>query len=258
MVRGLELFRRHFRAFADRYALIGGTACDLILSEAGLSFRATKDLDIVLCIESLDTEFARTFWAFVKAGGYGTGETAEGGRRFYRFQKPVEPGYPAMLELFSRVPDALSIAEGSHLTPIPTGGEVSSLSAILLEGDYYDWIQAGRRIVDSIPVVGATHLVALKARAWLDLRAREEEGEEIDSRSIRKHRNDVFRLFQVIDPDAALRPPRRIVDDMSSFLKQVESEELDLRALGLATISREAIFEGLRRLFRSTPEREVR
>jgi hypothetical protein len=74
------------------------------------------------------------------------------------------------------------------------------------------------------------HLVALKARAWLDLRAREGEGEKIDGRSIRKHRNDVFRLFQVIDPDADLRPPRRIVDDMSSFLKQVESEELDLRA----------------------------
>ena len=52
MVRGLDLFREHFKDFADRYVLIGGTACDLIMSEVGLQFRATKDLDIVLCIES--------------------------------------------------------------------------------------------------------------------------------------------------------------------------------------------------------------
>ena len=64
MVRGLDLFREHFKDFADRYVLIGGTACDLIMSEVGLQFCATKVLDIVLCIESVDPEFARAFWAF--------------------------------------------------------------------------------------------------------------------------------------------------------------------------------------------------
>ena len=49
MVKGLGLFKEHFRPYTDRYVLIGGTACDLAFEEAGLSFRATKDLDIVLC-----------------------------------------------------------------------------------------------------------------------------------------------------------------------------------------------------------------
>ncbi len=31
MVKGLDLFRDHFRDFADRYVLIGGTACDLVM-----------------------------------------------------------------------------------------------------------------------------------------------------------------------------------------------------------------------------------
>ena len=70
MVKGLDLFRAHFRDFADRYVLIGGTACDLIMDEAGLEFRATKDLDIVLCIEALDLSFAKAFWEFVEAGQY--------------------------------------------------------------------------------------------------------------------------------------------------------------------------------------------
>lgn len=104
MVRGLDLFREHFKSLMDRYVLIGGTACDLIMKEAGLRFRATKDLDIVLCIESIDPEFARAFWAFVKAGGYQVQESDRGKPRFYRFLKPTRETYPAMLELFPAPP----------------------------------------------------------------------------------------------------------------------------------------------------------
>jgi hypothetical protein len=46
MVKGLEVFREHFRDYADRYLLIGGAACDLAMSAAALPFRATKDLAI--------------------------------------------------------------------------------------------------------------------------------------------------------------------------------------------------------------------
>ena len=46
-MRGLDRFKAHFEPFADRYVLIGGTACTLVMEEVGLEFRATKDLDIV-------------------------------------------------------------------------------------------------------------------------------------------------------------------------------------------------------------------
>ena len=36
MVKGLEVFREHFRNFADRYVLIGGAACDIAMNGAGL------------------------------------------------------------------------------------------------------------------------------------------------------------------------------------------------------------------------------
>ncbi len=48
--------------------LIGGTACMLVMEEAGIPFRATKDLDIVLYVEALNKEFVSAFWKFVKAG----------------------------------------------------------------------------------------------------------------------------------------------------------------------------------------------
>jgi len=42
--------------------LIGGVATVIALEEAGLQARATKDLDLVLCLETLDQRFTVAFW----------------------------------------------------------------------------------------------------------------------------------------------------------------------------------------------------
>jgi hypothetical protein len=42
MVKGLEVFREHFRNFADRYVLIGGAACDIAMTGAGQSVGRPK------------------------------------------------------------------------------------------------------------------------------------------------------------------------------------------------------------------------
>lgn len=144
MVGGIGSFRTHFADYKDRYVLIGGTASTLAMEELGANFRATKDLDIVLCVEALDKEFARKFWDFVQLGGYENRQRSTGKRLFYRFYSPKDPNFPEMLELFSRIPDALQVVEGAQLTPIPVGSEVSSLSAILLDDAYYKLIHSIR------------------------------------------------------------------------------------------------------------------
>lgn len=78
MVGGLERFRDHFKEHAHQYALIGGSACDLLMEQVGLTFRATKDLDIVLIVEELDSGFARSFWEFIRAGRYAVAQSSEG------------------------------------------------------------------------------------------------------------------------------------------------------------------------------------
>lgn len=250
MVKGLERFRDHFAAFKDRYVLIGGTACDLLMATAGLTFRATRDLDIVLCVESLDREFAEAFWAFVNAGGYERNEASTGATRFYRFQKPSDDSCPVMLELFSRQPDAIVIAGESELTPIPVDDEVSSLSAILLDAECYRWIHDGRIELEGVPVVRAEHLIPLKARAWTDLRTRRDSGSQVDRRSISKHKNDVFRLVQIIDPDARPDPPGRVRDDMKRFIEDVPAEPPDLKSLGIKGVSFEQSIDMLKTVYR--------
>ena len=90
MVKGLDVFRDHFAGHADQFVLIGGTAATLAMEDAGLAFRATKDLDIVLHIEALTPEFGVTFWSFVEQGGYDVRQASATGKPvFYRFQKPA-------------------------------------------------------------------------------------------------------------------------------------------------------------------------
>lgn len=105
---GLKKFSSHFADYQDRYIVIGGAATWLVLDAAGLEPRATKDLDIVLCVEVLDANFGIAFWEFIRAGGYEIQEKSEGEKSFYRFRKPAQTDYPYMLELFSRKPDSLT------------------------------------------------------------------------------------------------------------------------------------------------------
>lgn len=104
MVRGLEIFRQHFKEFTDNYIIIGGTACDIIIDNVGLTPRATKDIDIILVIEALSPEFVAHFWEFVKQGDYEVKEKSEEDRKYYRFLKPQVEEFPFQIELFSRIP----------------------------------------------------------------------------------------------------------------------------------------------------------
>ena len=176
MIQGLENFRVFFEGFEDRYTLIGGVACHLSMTEAGFNFRATKDLDIVLCAEALDSEFVKKFWEFIKEGEYEHQEKSSEGKQFYRFIKPKSDDFPFMLELFSRKPDDLLLEISNNLTPIPTDEEVSSLSAILLDDAYYECIQDGKEIVNNLPILKPEYIIPFKMKAWLDLTTRKNNG----------------------------------------------------------------------------------
>ena len=68
---GLKVFEEAFKGFEDQYVLIGGSATQLAMENAGELFsRTTKDLDIVVIVDALTPEFIEKFWEFVKAGEY--------------------------------------------------------------------------------------------------------------------------------------------------------------------------------------------
>ena len=102
MVTGLNVFRDYFADDTDKYVLIGGAACDIVFTSNDATFRATKDLDMVLIVEALSPEFGEKFWKFIDEGGYENCNTTSGKPQFFRFTEPKDPSYPKMIELFAR------------------------------------------------------------------------------------------------------------------------------------------------------------
>ena len=205
MVSGFTKFKERFQGFKNQYVIIGGTACDLIMENEELPFRATKDVDIVLIVESITAEFGRQFWEYVKEAGYEHLNKSTGNAQFYRFTSPKSKEYPYMIEIFSRNPDFIILEDDAVLTPLPIDDEISSLSAILLNEAYYELLKTGQMMVEGIPVLSPTCLIPFKAKAWLDLKERKLNGEQVDSKNIKKHKNDVFRLAQLITANPSLR-----------------------------------------------------
>ena len=235
MVRGLDRFREYFAGHEESYALIGGAACDILFGEAGLPFRATKDFDIVLCVEVVAVEFGAVFADFLEADGYRARERSTGRREFYRFHRPADETFPAMIELFARRPETLELSNGAELSPIPVEEDVISLSAILLDDDYFEALRKARRVIDEISLVDETILIPFKARAFLDLSGRKANGEDVDARHIRKHRADVFRLAQLLPGSGNLPLADPIRADLAAFLEQVASDpDFDYKGLKLA------------------------
>lgn len=251
MVRGIESFREWFRGYEDRYAIIGGTACDLLMTEEGLGFRATKDIDLVLIIEAVDAAFGSRFWEYVTAAGYEHRNKSTGVPQFYRFMNPGSGEYPSMIELFTRKPDAIILPEDAVLTPLLMDEEISSLSAILLDDDYYEFLRQGRIKVSGITVLSAPYLIPFKARAWLDLSRRRAAGERVDSKNIRKHKNDVFRLTELLDHDAESLAyiPDTIKSDMREFTDRMREEAVDLHQMGIRDRSQETILDELNAIY---------
>ncbi len=154
MVAGLKIFSEHFKGMESRFVIIGGTACDLWLGKEGFKFRETKDIDMVLVVEALDTAFIEHFWSFVKAG------------RYSAFRSPK-------------------------------------------------------------------CLIPLKARAYLDLKKRKEAGaQNVKGTDIKKHRNDVFRLYLSLKPEDSFDLPEVLKNDLREFLSAFSSGNTDWEDIG--------------------------
>lgn len=252
MVRGLEIFKEYFKDYSENYIIIGGTACDVIIDDAGFEARATKDIDIILIVEALTKEFVLKFWEFINDGEYEQREKSEDERKYYRFIQPKTKNFPLQIELFSKIPDLMDLEGEPHLTPIPVDDDLSSLSAILMDDEYYKFTINNSKIEAGAHFAGTEGLICLKAKAFLDLTQRKSEGEDVDGRNIRKHKTDIFRLAVLLPSEHQVELPDRIKNDLKAFVDSI-SEELPDKAIfkqmGIGAIDVEQVFRQIKSIF---------
>ena len=218
MVGGLDKFRETFANFSDNFVIIGGTACEEVLSGTEMRPRATMDIDIVVIVENMTTEFAKAFWKFIAEGEYRPGlrKGQEAAHKYvlYSFDNG-KAGYPIKIELLSRHNDIFTSA--THTEPLPIEGEVSSLSAIILDEPYYNLTISNSYVSNGLRYASPIALMALKARAYLNLLSDRENGLKINTKDIIKHRNDVLKLVATIPGTTKAFVDKEIVKTITDF-----------------------------------------
>ena len=226
-MEGLDKFRDAFADFSDNYVIIGGTACSIAMRETVVRARATHDIDMIVIVENMTEAFANRFWQFVREAGYRpekrrqeAGEPAK--YELYRFVDG-HIGYPEMLELLSRHPDVLGEPKGLVVEPLPMDGEVSSLSAIIMDEDFYNFTVEHSRLTDGIRHADSVALIALKAKAYLNLMADKLAGKHVNTKDIKKHRSDVLKNVVILD-DNQIDAPRSIAVCVNSFVASIRND----------------------------------
>lgn len=231
-VIGLDHFAEFFRGFGDCYTVIGGTACDILMSAYSTrTFRATKDLDMIVLMEDRFEEFAVRFWQYIREGGYTCGWKKDTDPHFYRFTEPKE-GYPKQIELFSRKPE-YHLQADVPVIPLHIDDDVSSLSAILLDDDFYDFMMSGRTELRGISILQAAYLIPFKMYAWLNLRQEKAQGHAVNDRDLRKHKNDVFQLMAIVPEGTHIQVWGHVEDAVERFVTEIRGENIVFRDLGI-------------------------
>jgi hypothetical protein len=189
MIHGLEHFRDRFKNYSKNFVLVGGVATHLQLEEARAPrVRPTRDLDIVLMIKP-SNEFITELKKYIIDGGYEIQQNAKGSPTFYRFQKPQDSNFPLMIELFATAPNEFHLFDDQHIVPVSAQGDVESLSAILLDDEYFSLITSFIVDAGGINLISSMALIPFKAKAYLEIKERGE-----DSKHWKKHRGDIINL----------------------------------------------------------------
>lgn len=148
------------------------------------------------------------------------GEGKEPEPELFRFYRPRNEEFPYQIELLSKQPEVLTVPAGCHLTPIPVGEDVSSLSAILMDEEFYQFALAHSTMEEELHVVDTVGLICLKMKAYLNLSEQEPPAHSSD---IRKHMSDVFKLMASGYIAEPIELSEKMKKDAVAFVTKMES-----------------------------------
>lgn len=88
-----------------------------------------------------------------------------------------------MIELFSRLPNGIELMFQNGVAPIKIEDSIISLSAILLNDEYYKQLIKGKHTVEGYSIIEIETVSLFKIKAWLDLTERKETDYTIDKKT---------------------------------------------------------------------------
>ena len=248
IVYGMNKFKEYFKDFSDKYIIVGGTATAVYLKEQASTARVTKDIDMILISDSLDSNYGKVFWDFIHDGKYEKYYSKDNVPHYYRFINNSKNGFPKMIELFSK--RQAFVDEESIFTPIKIDDDISSLSAIVLDDEYYQFLIEGRELKDDISVLSPYYLIAFKAKAHVDLTAKKKTNSKlVNEADSKKHKNDIIRLLQLFTGEEKYDTPDIVKKDIVDFINIIENEDIGYDVLTGGALSKELTISLIKKVY---------
>ena len=93
-----------------------------------------------------------------------------------------------------------------------------------MDDDYYNYTIEHSQVEKGVHIANIESLICLKCRAYLEMVSGKVR---TDSKHIKKHRNDVFRLGAMLIPDVKYKLPERLFEDVGLFCELVANDMPD-------------------------------
>jgi len=242
---GLSHFQNYCKDLDDNYVIVGGFATLMLLDrELEGHGKATFDIDLVLLTNN-SIEMSQRIKQYIKDGDYTIQIGEKNQYRYYRFIKPQKENFAKEIELFASNENDLALEDSQRIIPIDPEEGLYSLSAIMLDPEYFEMIKNNVDKSVKAPCTNTQATIMLKMSAFCDLRDR-------NDRKWKKHRRDILKLALLLTGDEHIKLIGRMKYDFERFLSHIENE-LDPKAIksfgdGLP-IDKDQIIEVMKQVF---------
>jgi hypothetical protein len=109
------------------------------------------------------------------------------------------------------------------------------------------------QVEDGLHHANIEALICLKAKAFLEIKERIENGSKEDSKQLKKHKADVFRLILMLTPESEFNLPETIQHHINQFAELTATELPDkaiFKEMGLTNIDPNSVFEQFKKPFK--------
>jgi len=171
--------------------------------------------EIQFAINSIIEDYApRPIGLKLLASGYSF--QVKDGFSYYRFVDPKLEGYAKEIELFAVNNHGLILEEGQRIIPIDPEEGLYSLSAIMLDKEYFEMIKNNIDHSNQVPCTNTLATIMLKISAFYDLKSRSDD-------KWKKHRRDILKLVLILTGEERIELTGHMVKDVDLFMEHIES-----------------------------------
>lgn len=221
---GLGHFQEYCKEFDEQYVVVGGFATVMLLDEElGEGHgKATFDIDLVLLTNN-SVELAQKIKQYITDGKYDIQVGEKDQYKYYRFNNPKEENFAKEIEIFASNENELKLDDGQRILPIDPEEGLYSLSAIMLDPEYFEMIKNNVNKSTEAPCTNTQATIMLKMSAFYDLKKKEDN-------KWKKHRRDILKLSLLLTGEEEIKLIGRMKEDFDSFIQHLK-EELDQKSI---------------------------